>query len=297
MNCCRICGSSKIGQAISVKEMMFGSMEDFVYFQCSFCGCLQISAFPNDISKYYPREYYSFNQNPAEQSSGMIRRCVSVLVDNYLREECLVSETRIMDVGCGNGAFVYSMVEEGFMNVTGIDKFIDGDIYYNNGAKVIKGTIFDLSGEWDIIMFHHSLEHMPDQVSILAETSRLLSRDGLCMIRTPTVSSYAWEFYGANWVQIDAPRHLFIHSHNSIRLAAQMAGLKLHNVTCDSTEFQFWGSEQYARGIPLRSQKSYADNPLESMFSLTDIAQYRQRAQELNVDLRGDQAVYYFAKS
>lgn len=44
-------------------EMMFGFGEEFAYFECSKCGCLQISEIPVDISKYYPSDYYSFSQN------------------------------------------------------------------------------------------------------------------------------------------------------------------------------------------------------------------------------------------
>ena len=43
--------------------MMFGLREEFGYFQCSSCNCLQIDEFPKDISKYYSTEnYYSFKE-------------------------------------------------------------------------------------------------------------------------------------------------------------------------------------------------------------------------------------------
>jgi len=34
---------------------------------------------------------------------------------------------------------------------------------------------------------------------------------GWCVIRIPTVSSFAWEHYREQWVQLDAPRHFFLH--------------------------------------------------------------------------------------
>ena len=56
---CRICNNSNDNQVYLVKEMMFGFPDEFVYFKCSNCGCLQISEEPADISKYYPTDYYS----------------------------------------------------------------------------------------------------------------------------------------------------------------------------------------------------------------------------------------------
>jgi hypothetical protein len=39
--------------------MMHGRREEFTYFQCLHCGCLQISEIPEDMSPYYPNNYYS----------------------------------------------------------------------------------------------------------------------------------------------------------------------------------------------------------------------------------------------
>jgi hypothetical protein len=96
-------------------------------------------------------------------------------------------------------------------NVLGIDPFLAEDIRYHNGLQILKKAIAELANEWDLIMFHHAFEHVPDPFETLQAASRLLSRHGVCLMRTPRVSSQAWERYGVNWVQIDAPRHFFIH--------------------------------------------------------------------------------------
>jgi len=105
----------------------------------------------------------------------------------------------------------------------------------------------------------------------------------------PTVSSAAWDRYGTDWVQLDAPRHLYLHSHRSLALAAAQAGLKVAALACDSTSFQFWGSEQYRRDIALNDATSYAVDPGASIFSVGDIARFEADAQRLNRERRGDQ--------
>ncbi len=63
---CRICENSKGLETCQVREMMFGLKESFTYFKCPTCGCLQIAEIPDDMSGYYPPEYYSYNMPVSE---------------------------------------------------------------------------------------------------------------------------------------------------------------------------------------------------------------------------------------
>jgi hypothetical protein len=138
-------------------------------------------------------------------------------------------------------------------------------------------------------MFHHSFEHVPDPINTLISVSRRLSKIGLCLIRIPTISSYAWRKYGTYWVQLDAPRHFYLHSINK-------TNLKIDDIIWDSTSFQFWGSEQYLKNIPLRSGLSYADNQNKSIFSPNQIQEFEVKAKELNRNKCGDQAAFFISK-
>jgi hypothetical protein len=132
-------------------------------------------------------------------------------------------------------------------------------------------------------MFNHSYEHVTDPEQTLKSISDKLSDNGVCIIRIPTASSYAWENYKENWVQLDAPRHLFLHSVESMKYLANKVNLKLdEEVAYDSTAFQFWGSEQYQKGISLHDPKSHKVNPKSSTFTKEQIRDFRKRAEELN---------------
>ena len=79
--------------------------------------------------------------------------------------------------------------------------------------------------------------------------------------------------------------------------AAEGAGLRIVQVTYDSTEFQFCGSEQYLRDIPLHGKGSYAQGLEGSIFSPEEFQQYRTLADELNATERGDQAAFYLKRA
>ena len=68
-------------------------------------------------------------------------------------------------------------------------------------------------------------------------------------------------------------------------------------VEFDSTEFQFWGSEQYLKGISLRDKRSLAENPRKSIFSKNQIRHFVRQAVELNRNGDGDAACFYLYKS
>jgi SAM-dependent methyltransferase len=308
---CRICGNSDRNEVYSVPEMMFGYRDRFDYFQCSSCKCLQIAEVPPDMSKYYPSDYYSFTpkqrrfqNNPVDRAlrrlqdrstvfnRGILGSLVFALSPNKklapLSRVKLTRDSRILDVGCGGGWRLYALKEIGFRNVLGIDPYLREDIVYGNGLRVLKQSVYDVTGEWDLIMYHHSLEHVPDPVENLRAASKLLRAGGCCLVRVPTVSSYAWEQYRENWVQLDAPRHYTLPSLEGMSVLAAKAGFRVQNVVFDSTKDQFQGSELYKRDIPLVSGGN--------IFPASQVRQWKRRAKKLNRENRGDQAAFYLIK-
>lgn len=86
--------------------------------------------------------------------------------------------------------------------------------------------------------------------------------------------AYAWKPYGVNWVQLASPRHLFLHSLESMTLLAQKANLQQQAVVFDSRMLQFWGSEQYVLDVPLADKKSFEVNRDLSPFTKIDIFRF-----------------------
>ena len=308
-----------MNSAYEIREMMFGLRETFTYFQCSSCECLQISNIPEDMSKYYTSHYYSFSRGKKKLQIAKLKKSVKKLNNKYavfgdgimgkllyvafsepsmhcLSKVPINKSMRILEIGSGDGGFLLDLAEIGFTNLVGIDPYIEEDISFSKKVSVFKQSIEDVSGKWDIIIFHHSFEHCEDPETVLMHVSHLLDFYGTCIIRAPTVSSFAWEYYHTDWVQIDAPRHFFIPSIRSMEMLAKKANLRLIDVQYDSTAFQFWGSEQYRRNISLFSDSSYLVNHRKSMFRYVDIFLFKKRAKQLNLLKRGDQLALYLKK-
>ena len=320
MNTCKICNSYDEHKTYVVPEMMFGFPDNFQYFECANCGCLQIIDIPVNLAKYYPSNYYSYSKpNPVRRGwiklflkrqrlnyflTGEKNLLGYILTKKYgppelpfwVRQAELQWYYDILDVGSGAGSLLCSLRDEGFCKLTGVDPFIEEDIFYKNKVRIYKKHVSKLDGHFEFIMLNHSFEHIEDPLSLLRDLRRIIKPNRFILIRVPTVSSFAWRQYGTNWVQLDAPRHFFLHSLRSMEILAEHAGLAIDKIDYDSTDLQFWGSEQYIRNIPFTDTRSYFENPGNSIFSQDDIMRFQERAKELNMSNAGDQACFYMKK-
>lgn len=310
---CEICGNTIRNNIVNAREMMFGTRECFKYLECSSCGCLQLVDVPSDLSKFYPHNYYSRDQvhstvddavttfakrarahmllrAPVSTVEAVVRARRAPAFFLWLAGLGLHTSSAVCDVGSGSGQSLIAMARQGFSNLSGVDPYISDDTTIAGQISVQKLGVDDLRGSWDLIMLNHSFEHMANPAVVLEHLRQCLSIEGRIIVRIPVADSYAWRTYGPNWVQLDAPRHLFIHTQRSMNIIARSAGLKVSRLFFDSYALQFWGSEQYQRGIPLRDIRSYAHNPQSGLFSVSEINEFDRRASALNKRGDGDSA-------
>jgi SAM-dependent methyltransferase len=203
----------------------------------------------------------------------------------------------VLDVGCGSGRLLYLLRLAGWTELLGVDAFLPADRRYANGLEIRRATLAQVDGGWDTIMFHHAFEHLPDPQATLQEVAERLAPGGVCLLRLPLADSEAWTRYGVDWVQLDAPRHLFLHTRRSLERLAADAGLAIDAIVHDSYELQFWGSEQYRQDIPLLSEGSYRWGAGAPLFSAAQIAAWREESEMLNRAGRGDQAAVYLRRA
>lgn len=298
---------------------MIGLRDQFPYFTCPDCGCVQIGEPLANLQRYYPKDYYSLAPRAktvpsrALEAARLLRdatyrthpplRLISRAIPNPVLEaigKSFPKSSRILDVGCGYGRILMSLRRAGFTRLTGVDPYIDSSHQLRGSIKVVKGNLAEIpEDEWDLIIFNHSLEHIWEQNETFARVRELLAPNGAVLIRTPIAGTYAHRHYGPAWVQHDAPRHVVIHTHESLRRAASKAKLFVQSVTFDSTAFQFWGSELYARGLPLAPYLKLTirrPGPL-ACFSLKQLASFKRAARRLNKAHDGDQAAFLLRRA
>lgn len=312
---CKICGNVKDNAPYVVREMMFGLRSEFLYIKCSACGCLQINEVPVNMDEYYPPSYYSFQGTEAMgKRKSMKARLSYYLMKKSLRHQVghtnLIGwlarmykpeyyrdfyfwlnkdiawpEARILDVGCGKGELLHLLLHCGFVHLSGCDPYLSEDICLSSEAMIYKKEIFELEGKYDLIMLHHSFEHMANPSQVLAKLRTLLAPGGTLLIRIPVVDCYAWRKYGVDWFEIDAPRHFFLHTVKSLNLLAKSARLTVADIKYDSLYHQLAISEKYLR--------NYTFTEDVSLFSKEEINAFKAFSRQLNMMHDGDRACFY----
>ena len=335
-NACRICASELGNQLHQAREMFFGTRDPFTYIECASCGTLQIQDVPDlrpyYSGDYYSFQPIVEDERPAGILKALFRavgaafrrraadyyggrrsvvnnfvyhqiskRAPHLLVGfpDYLQDDSLDllvgRASKVLDVGSGAGQTLVSLSHFGFRDLLGVDPFVEADRQYGSGVRVLKAELSEVNDQFDLVLSNHIIEHMRDPRATLHEIHRLLKPGRYAIVRMPVVS-YAWRKYGTNWVQLDAPRHLFLFTADQFSKLARESGFEVKKIRYDSTAFQFWGSEQYLRDLPLLHENSYFVNAEKSSFTTDQIRSYAAEADRLNARGEGDQAVFYLHK-
>jgi SAM-dependent methyltransferase len=299
---CKFCGSSEL-IFFNAQERMLGMGGIFKYAECPSCGSLQLDSIPQNLSDYYPSDYYSFSE--LQVSDFIIRflktlrirvflgfgiNWISPRYGYWLRKLRPGFYSRIADVGCGNGQLLYELHASGYSDLHGFDPFIEKDVHIASGLTLWKKKIEDSENAFDFIMMHHAFEHMEDPHKVLLSCYNQLNPGGKLLIRCPVADAEVWKESRDLWVQLDAPRHLVIPTVKGLKTKAEQVGFILDEVEFDSSDFQFWGTEMYRRGEVL-------DESMVSSFLTKEERQsMKEKALRYNQEGKGDQACFYFRK-
>ncbi len=300
--------------AVRAREMLFGTRARFDYVECRDCGCLQRASLSVPAEEAYRADYYTQLQavRPGRiggllgvrapwtrfrLGEGVLRRLLSgrryARMDWFRRTQTGLDDA-ILDVGCGSGRLLARMRGAGFRSLVGLDPGLSPDAEDLPGLRWTRDALDKHSGQYQLVMAHHSFEHMDDPRTALQAMAALVEPGGFILLRVPRADSWAYRHYGADWCQLDAPRHAHLLTRKSIEILCAAAGLRIAHVEDDSGPFQIWGSELYRRDIALAESKKAP--LLERLRNGLARLRARTRARDLRRQGLGDQACFYLER-
>ena len=189
---CNLCGSSANKRIFTEKIHNKNDRMDFHIVKCLECGFIYV----NPIDTDYTFSLYRIAQEGPSAKELYYdqfeqKRQINELLLTMLESQ-LVQDARILDIGCGTGAFLFYIMNK-FHNLFGIDASKKEVSYAQSlGLNVIEGTAESVdtyfSQQFDAIIMSDVLEHLEEPNLILSKCYGLLRNKGLLLLRIPNGS-------------------------------------------------------------------------------------------------------------
>lgn len=242
---CNVCGFFHGDFVFYNHDRLHGFPGKFKINCCSGCGLLYVSPRPKNIGKYYIEEYEPYNLDSQDFYQKFENGLMEVYYNNqkgilawfkvklyqalYNPIPAEYKGKKILDVGCGNGLFLYNLKRFGAFDVYGVDisdyavrQAREKLSLFNVNSGLLEEQSFS-DNFFDVITLNHVIEHLPDPKKTLLEVGRILKPKGLLIITTPNAASINLKIFGQYWFALETPRHLNIFSTRSLSKIVEQA--------------------------------------------------------------------------
>lgn len=318
---CRVCTNRENFHTLIAKDYFLGSKEEYEYALCCNCNSLSLQEIPSNLADLY-KSYYSFNEvvklsffqkkiySCILKNSNFISKSLCTLLKSQddltiksFQPFNLSTTSKILDVGCGAGTLLATLKDIGFKNCLGIDPFLESDIRHSNGLNLLKQDFFDLREKFDLIMFHHVFEHFSNPMNALLHASKLLTENGLCIIRMPDVDSYSFLRYKENWFSIHAPFHISLPSRAGMVRMTEDAGMVVESIVGEQLVEFFLYSIGHELGVADYDQygnrkfiEKYGIKKIPPLHIKSELKDAKQRLRQVRKHNLCDWSIYYIKK-
>jgi len=204
------------------------------------CRCTHVFLNPSpsweELLDFYDDDYHCFTTSAAE--AERIERWIEQRRrDGRFNHVPIVPEGRYLDIGCGTGDMVAAMARLG-MEAEGVEPSRYAvEKATEAGLKVTHGQLHEAAypaASFDAISMFHVLEHTPDPVGVLRECRRILKPAGEIVIGVPNFDALVFAIVGKHWIGLQDPTHVQHFCPESLRVAAERAGLAVDRIETES---------------------------------------------------------------
>ncbi len=205
--------------------------DNFSVVGCSQCGLSHLEPFPAQMAAYY-RQDYREDTNPdilavrAGCAEDNARRCDTLLP--RLGPNC-----RLLDFGCGSGAFLHAARFRSQAQLAGIELHDAFRAHLRQEGFDVRPHLTDFKGSvFDIVLLSHVLEHTETPVQVLAELRQYLAPGGIVAIEVPSLTdALLWVYrIPAFWAFYWQFPHIWYFSPETLQAVIEQAGFRMERL-------------------------------------------------------------------
>lgn len=217
---------------------------------CGSCGAVFLAPRPTagQLARAYDESYYGEGE---EKFEGPVERVLNLF--RAQRAARLAARLgyrgRVLDIGCGNGNFLAALGRMGEFELHGIE--LEGGSAER--ARRVPGIHLSTAalgpdqfepGSLDAITLFHVFEHLTAPRETLELIARALRPGGWLVMSFPNIASFQARVFGADWLHLDPPRHLFFFGPRRFRALMHDYGLDVVSEAHFSPEYNPFGFQQ-----------------------------------------------------
>jgi SAM-dependent methyltransferase len=202
---CPMCSNRLELYLCGVSDPVTGLQFDVL--KCSTCGVGVTNPPPEQLQPHYA-EYYGARHGITASICDRRRVALVTKMAGPGRGR------RLLDIGCGEGTFLEAARKRGWRAV-GTE--LNSAPARQRGLEVFNSLDECADqGPFDCVTLWHSLEHMKDPRAVIAKIRRLVADDGFLLLAVPDFEGLQSKTFGASWLHLDVPRHLYHFTATSI---------------------------------------------------------------------------------
>jgi 2-polyprenyl-3-methyl-5-hydroxy-6-metoxy-1,4-benzoquinol methylase len=125
---------------------------------------------------------------------------------------------KLLDVGSGNGSFLWLMQELGW-SVTGIEPDPQAQLHSPASFEVFPCSIEEAplqAMSYDAVTMHHVIEHLLEPQQAINKLANCLKENGFLVSISPNPNSFLAQAWGKCWRGLEPPRHVILPSIRDI---------------------------------------------------------------------------------
>lgn len=224
-------------------------IQSFDVVRCKECGLAFMSPFPSasDVAEIYVKESV-FSSLPSSSvkrhwSASFLEplyfrsgNSMSYLVRQALKKTDATESLRVLDVGCSSGALLEMFGKRvPSAQLFGVDVDPGGrekaPDWLKENISVGLFPEMDFPGDFDVITFHHVIEHLLDPMEYLQKAVSCLAPGGVLVISTPDIESKGARQAAGDWSMVNSPHlklgHVAWYDRKVLEFLAEDLGLDL----------------------------------------------------------------------
>jgi SAM-dependent methyltransferase len=202
---CRNCTAARARPRYQhLPDRLHGIAGRFDYVSCEDCGLVQIAEIPPNLGEFY-------TGYRVHGSDSALYRALRKLTIGHCYYQAAGEGRALLDIGCGNGTYLREMAGRGWRAVGyELDPAYAATLAHAIELPVLSGdaALAARAGEFDLVTFNFSFEHLDQPRRLLAQVGRCLKPGGMIYLSVPNIESREAALFGDRWFHLDPPRHI-----------------------------------------------------------------------------------------